>query len=202
MMATVMKCVASALIFCFSVVAGNEPERVCPPEKTKPAFENLDFSIGQVGSAPVGWLLGPEWWLRPNAPVYSATILSGASCQGGLCVEVRPIREPDSQKTAFLYQLVDATPYRGKLISLRESVRTDGSDSIARLLIHIHGPTCSSIFRDDMGKNPVHKDTWDTYQMQAPVAIDALYLEVGTQLVGAGSIWIQNVSISGSPLNR
>jgi hypothetical protein len=188
--------IAAALIFCTSPVRGQE----CPPAKMTANMQNLTFADGSPGIAPPGWLLGPEWWFRPAAPAYAAETVSGAACSiGKRCAHVRWIADPPSMKLTLFYQLVDAAPYRGKLLTFSAVIRTEAPpESMARLLIHIHGAGCRSAFRDDMGDHPIISDRWAAYKVRAPVGPDAVYVEFGMQLIGRGSAWIDNVSMAPS----
>lgn len=99
-------------------------------------------------------------------------------------------------KLTFLYQLVDASQYRGKFLTFEAAVRAEMvADSVARLLVHIHGKGCRSTFRDDMGDHPITNRNWGSYKVTAPVALDAVYVEFGMQLVGRGVAWIDDVSM-------
>ena len=46
--------------------------KACTWPELKPSPLNLNFSQGNVGSAPTGWLLGPEWFMPPHVPAYEA----------------------------------------------------------------------------------------------------------------------------------
>jgi hypothetical protein len=109
---------------------------------------------------------------------------------------VHSIRDDPSVPLAFLYQIVDATQYRGKKLTFRAAVRTEiGQGSAARLLVHVHRNDCTTSFRDDMGDHPITTGTWVSYEIQAPIALDARDIEFGLQLVGHGAAWIDKLSL-------
>lgn len=167
------------------------------PREMRATFENLNFAEGNPGSPPRGWFLGPEWFMPPHAPVYTAETASGSSCKGGRqCGWVRSIRDDPAIPQSFLYQVVDATQYRGKRLTFRAAVRTDVAlGNWARLLVRIHKEDGGTSFRDDMGNHPITSATWAFYEIHAPVGVDARDIEFGMQLVGRGAAWIDSISM-------
>lgn len=177
---------------------GNAQQRCQPPPELRPAIENLRFVQGTPGSTPPGWFLGPEWYTSPNTPpAHEVKIVSSASCNGSQqCATVHSLRV-DPSGLCFLYQVIDATQYRGKKLTYRADVRADvGLGSVARLLVRVHRTDCSTSFRDDMGNHPITAATWSSYEIQAPIALDARDIEFGMQLVGEGAAWIDNISVT------
>jgi uncharacterized protein (TIGR02246 family) len=97
---------------------------------------------------------------------------------------------------SFLYQVVDAAPYRGKSFTYRAAVRADlTTGSVARLLVRIHRNDGSSSFRWDMGDHPITSGPWTVYKIDAPIAADSRDIEFGMQLFGEGSASIDNISL-------
>jgi hypothetical protein len=195
-----LKLTASAGIVATAVFAlCDYAQTVCQPApEMRPEFQNLSFVDGAPGNAPPGWFLGPEWFMPPHTPVYEALIVSGGACNGNRqCATVRSLRDDPSIPLTFLYQVVDATQYRGKRLTYRADVRAEVTfQSAARLLVRIHRADCGTSFRDDMGNHPITVGTWSPYQIQAPVAPDARDIEFGIQLIGQGAAWIDNISIT------
>lgn len=102
-----------------------------------------------------------------------------------------------SVKLAFLYQVLDATRFRGKVLTYQADVRADVSSAgAARLLVRVHRTDCSTSFFDNMGYHPITAATWTRYEIQAPIATDARDLEFGMQLIGQGAAWIDNISMT------
>lgn len=155
-------------------------------------YENLDFSAGQVGSMPTGWRLGPE-----GTTLYAAQIVAGLSCNGPKqCANVRSLTTGAGDR-CFLYQVIDATPYRGKFLAFRAVVRAVVTGkSEARLLLRIHREDGSTSFLHDMGAHPIQSSSWAFYEIEAPIVPDAGNIEFGMQLVGGGSATIHNVSLT------
>jgi hypothetical protein len=175
---------------------GNAQQKCQALREMKAEPENLKFAASTPGTAPSVWLLGPEWFMPPHEPVYKALIVSAASCNGSQqCAAVRSVRVDPTIPLAFLYQVVDAARYRGKWLTFRAAVRTDvAAASVARLLVRVHRNDCTTSFRDDMGDHPITAGTWSTYEIHAPISLDAGDIEFGMQLIGPGEAWIDNIS--------
>jgi hypothetical protein len=108
------------------------------------------------------------------------------------CIPLAPTRG-----CVFLYQVIDAAPYRGKKLTYRADVRADvAQGSVVRLLVRVHRTDCSTSFLDDMGNHPIKGGAWSVYEIQAPIAPDARDIEFGIQLMGQGAAWIDNISMT------
>ncbi len=174
------------------------PKTCQPPREMRPAFENLNFAEGTPGGAPLEWYLGPEWFNPQRVPGHGAKTVSGSVCRSGQqCATVYSIGKISSGDLSFLYQNVDATKYRGKMLTYRASVRADvASGAMARLLVRAHRMDCSTSFRDDMGDHPITASGWSSYQLHAPIGQDARDIEFGMQLIGSGAAWIDNITMT------
>jgi hypothetical protein len=192
-----MKVTAPAGVAVILVLAFPGDAQQCQlPREMRAAMENLRFSEGAPGAAPPGWFLGPYWFNPQMAPAHEALIVSGPSCNGGgQCATVHSISA--KARLCFLYQVVDATQYRGKRLIYRADVRADvAQGSVARLLVRVHRADCGTSFRDDMGNHPITVNAWSPYEIQAPIALDARDIEFGMQLIGQGAAWIDNISMT------
>jgi hypothetical protein len=166
-------------------------------DKVHSTFLNLDFAEGNPGDRPPGWeppacvYLAQKW-------AYVTEIVSGAACNSGKrCAVVKAIREDPTDQRWFLFQRVDATPYRGKELTFRAAVRAEVAlGSAARLLVRVHGKNVSTLFFDNMGRFPVTSSAWSFYEIHAPIAQGAEDIEFGMQLIGLGSAWIDNISMN------
>jgi hypothetical protein len=129
-------------------------------------------------------------------PAHEAQLVSGASCNGSRqCATVHSISA--NARTCFLYQVIDATQYRGTMLRYRADVRADVlPGNVARLLVRVHRTDCGTSFRDDMGNHPITSSAWSPYEIQAPIALDARDIEFGMQLIGKGAAWIDNISMT------
>src|SRR5580658_1687323 len=131
-----MKILAGALAFIAACCAQPRPEWL------QDHFENIDFSAGTPGQMPPGWHLGPA-----RTPDYTAQIVVGACDGNRRCANVKSVGTV-GHNLCFLYQNVDAAPYRGKWLSYRAAVRAElTAGSVARLLVRIHRLDGSTSFR-------------------------------------------------------
>lgn len=150
--------------------------------------QNLSFAGGAVGNMPPGWQLTRD---------YGAKTVLGASCYTGQqCATVFPTRDVAAAGTGFLHEVVDAAPYRGKMLVFRAAVRVDASvHSVARLVVRVEAPDCGVSFADDMGDRPITSGTWAFYEIRAPIDRKARDIEFGIEVVGRGTAWIDNVTL-------
>ena len=188
-------CFIAVVSASFSVPAQNECQ---PRPEMRSTFGNLNFTEVAPGGAPSEWRLGPEWFTPQVVPEHEAKTVSGRACHSGQqCATVYSLGKIPSTETSFLYQVVDVTQYRGKMLTYRADVRADAaSGSVARLLVRVHRMDCSTSFRDDMGDHPITAGGWSSYQLQAPIGPDARDIEFGMQLVGKGAAWIDNITMT------
>ena len=98
----------------------------------------------------------------------------------------------------FLYQNVDATPYRNKVLVFRAASRVTGS-GLARLVVRVHKQDNSTSFYDNLGDHPIQPAHWNAYQIVFPIDGDARDIEFGIQLYGEGAAWIDQIYMS-SPI--
>lgn len=163
------------------------------PDWIHERFENLDFATGAVGQMPPGWRLGAA-----DTPAYAAEIAAGTSCATGKpCAIVRSMGLGPHEQ-CFLYQNVDATPYRGKALFFVAGVRVAGGGQ-ARLLVRVHRQDNSTSFFNNMGDHPITSAQWSAYRIGFPIDAEARDIEFGVQLFGEGAVWFDQVSVS-SPL--
>jgi uncharacterized protein (TIGR02246 family) len=153
-------------------------------------FENLDFALGSVGDMPPGWHLGPS-----GSGLYAAHIAASAWCLAGKQCGMLGSVGPGSHEQCFLYQDVDATPYRGKVLVFRATARiSDGG--LARLLVRVHRTDNSTSFFDNLGAQPIQSAQWKSYQIVFPIDGEAQDIEFGIQLSGEGTLWIDQIYMS------
>jgi uncharacterized protein (TIGR02246 family) len=190
------------ILFGMAVVLGlafsGNAQECQPRSEVRAVVQNLSFSQGVPGSSPPGWFFGPKLLKPPHAPVFEAKIVPGESCNGSQqCATVNLISQNASITRRSLYQVIDASQYRGKWLTFRADVRKDVSlGSAARLLVRVRRNDCSTTFEDDMGNYPIASSTWSPYVIRAPIASDARDIDFGIQLSGQGAAWIDNISMT------
>ena len=163
------------------------------PVEMSDQFENLDFALGSVGDMPPGWHLG-----QSDTPAYAAQIAPGSSCQAGKqCGMVRSMGLGPHER-CFLYQNVNATPYRNKVLVFSAASRVTGG-GLARLVVRVHRQDNSTSFYNNLGDHPIQSAQWNAYQIIFPIDGEARDIEFGIQLYGEGMAWIDQVYMS-SPI--
>ncbi len=118
-----------------------------------PILVNPDFEQGQPGARPLGWLFG----FGPNKLSYSALTVSDSCYSGKQCAMTKSNELIPAGSHSFLYQYVDAKPYRGMKFRFRAAVRTtvSGSPDGAGLLVRIHRVSGESCFFNNMSEGRI-----------------------------------------------
>ena len=98
----------------------------------------------------------------------------------------------------FLYQNVDAAPYRGKVLVFG-LLRGSREPAWHGWWFRVHQPDNSSSFFDNLGDHPVQSAQWDAYQIVFPIDDEARDIEFGIQLYGEGAASIDQIYM-GSPI--
>lgn len=87
--------------------------------------------------------------------------------------------------TAFA-QVIQAAPYQGKTIRLRARVRVKNPDAgAAGLWLRVDRPKQAMGFFDNMQDRPIRTTEWREYEIQGPVAADAIGIVGGLMTNGA-----------------
>jgi hypothetical protein len=94
--------------------------------------------------------------------------------------------------------MIDAAAYRGKRVRLRGAVRVDvaGSGNQGQLWLRVDRAQRQMGFFDNMGDRPVTSDEWQVYEIEGPVARDAVRIAFGAFLNGAGTMWVDGFELS------
>src|SRR5690349_4312708 len=131
---------------------------------------NLGFEDGRVGEIPPGW--APN----TNAGSFTAALSREHPHRGTGCLEI----QRDTVRVVQLcaaYQMIDATPYRGRRVRLSGWIRfepasSNDSSGSARLWIRSNGYPWSY---DEGADHPVRSSPWTRAQVVCEVAQDASY---------------------------
>jgi hypothetical protein len=153
---------------------------------------NPDFEQGQPGEPPLGWLFG----FQPKLG-YS-TLTTTESCNAGnQCAMIRSNDPVGSEGHSFLFQSIDAKPYRGMKFRFRAAVRArvSGPPNGAGLLVRVHRDGGGSCFLDNMSDRRITNGDWVFYEIVGDVCADAHDLELGMQLWGSGTAWMDDASV-------
>lgn len=148
---------------------------------------NLDFEGSPTGEPPVGW--SPFSKLPESA--YRIAASSERPHSGVRCGEILT----DVQGLVVMQQAFDATPYRGRLVRLRASLRTELADANgqAYLYMRVDRPELLG-FYGSTARTPARTSAWRQFEVIGRVAEDAVSVNIGATLEGRGRAWIDGVS--------
>ena len=143
------------------------PLPVSPGFVQLPNLLNPGFEEGRPPLLPQGWQFGSNGG-------YFAQTTSDDCYSGNQCAMVQSSRIHLPNQKAFLFQKVDALPYRGKQFTFRAAVRAKvaGPPDTARLLMRIHQSDGSSCFFDNMENRPITSEQWSFYEITGTVCLD------------------------------
>src|SRR5262249_6085195 len=149
--------------------------------------QNLDFEAGQVGAEPSGWIVPHA--IRDGG--YHVSVVEEKPHGGKRCVLVQGA---PNKANIFgnVLQRVDATPYRGKKLRLRASVRTQGR---AQLWMRVDQANGDMGFFDNMDDRPITSGDWREYTIEGEIEKDAAVLNFGMMLIGDGKAWLDDVKL-------
>lgn len=95
-----------------------------------------------------------------------------------------------------LMQQTDITDYVGKKLKLSAAIKTDKIKDWAGLWVRIDGEDTYDLWFDNMQDRPIKgTNNWKKFEISFDVPKEGTTLNFGVLLVGAGSIWINDVSI-------
>ena len=157
-------------------------------QNVEPHPVNLDFEQGTLGQVPDGWHCtttvdyGAELTAeKPKSGKYAAVLFSKVTSSGS--------------SFGNLMQAIDATPFRGKRVRLRGSVRMEGEDGRASLWMRADRAGNKPGFFANMVNRPITASDWGEYEIFGDVDDDAEVLNIGIILRGNGKAWLDAVSI-------
>jgi erythromycin esterase len=165
---------------------------VMPPPDPKAL--NLSFDEGKPGEPP------PGWKNNSLATGYRALVVS-EGCVSGTCVKVSRDAEQTREGFGVLMQRVDATPFRGKKIRFRASIRSDiPPGASARLWLRVDRPKGVMGMLDNMGDRlPGALPQWTELETHGEVAPDAEAIAFGLLFTGDGTAWMDDAVLEVVP---
>jgi C-terminal processing protease CtpA/Prc len=97
----------------------------------------------------------------------------------------------------ILTQGIDARPFRGKKIKLKAAVKTEvkGVGNQAQLWMRVDRDGGMMGFFDNMSDRPILAREWKEYEIEGPIADDAVSVFFGSILSGNGRVWIDEFQI-------
>lgn len=167
-----------------------------PPTPPLSVPENLDLSQGAVGASPPGWALAPMGFRAG----WRATLADGQGCGGkdapGRCAVLA--YDPAAaflDSYGQLRERLEATPFRGKTLRLRASMRSEltTANDVAQLAL-----ACT---RDREGTvsakaSPKGRKNWEVVEATLLVPPDAKTCDVSLAAEGEGRVLFGPVQLS------
>ncbi|HVT61040.1 MAG TPA: hypothetical protein VHR45_21940 [Thermoanaerobaculia bacterium] len=174
-------------------VAAIEP----PPAATAPlpaSPVNLDFEQGEVGKAPVGWLLTSS----SRDAGFGVELTEERPAEGRRCAVMRSIYLGGRERAGNLMQSFDAAAYLGRRARFRAAVRTEGlgPHNQARLWLAVERRNHLFGFFDSMADRPITAGDWKFYDLVGEVDPDAERIAIGLLVTGDGRVWIDAASFT------
>jgi hypothetical protein len=168
-----MSLALASLIAAASPLAGQETGLV-----------NGSFEKGVPGATPAAWQVTKG----------SAAVVTDGCRVGSACVQVMPGAGPGAESPGILLQMLDAGPYRRKLIRYRAAVRvTDGGR--AGLWLRVDRPNQKMGFFDNMSARPIFMlQDWQYFDISGFVDADAVRIALGA-LVYSGRALVDDASL-------
>ena len=145
--------------------------------------------------SPVGWTIRTLRW-----DLYDGGVDRGIRRSGSTSSFLTGGSNASSQPSASIgvMQDISAVPYRGKRVRLAGYVRTaDMATPGAGLLMSIDGPT-ERLVHDNMfsyGRAIVGTTDWTRHSVVLDVPGNAISINLGAQLQGAGTMWIDDLQL-------
>jgi hypothetical protein len=158
----------------------------------QPGPVNLGFEEGQPGQIPKGWFVP-----TPSATSgYTATLTDQNPKTGRFCAVLSHTSQTPPSIFGNLMQSFDAIPYRGKTVRFRAAVRLQPATfgERAQLWLRVDRKNRQMGFFDNMGDRPITAPDWRHYDIVGDIDDDAVAINIGLMLFGAGKVWIDDAS--------
>jgi hypothetical protein len=195
--------IAAAILVCVAPAAHGAaiaPARLVPPERAATPvasvpLQNAGFESATPGTvgAPTGWFAGQH----AGPPSYTFTHDADAPRSGKLSLRIDNV---GPEPWGALDQVITATPWRGKTLRFSAWLRTRDAKGNA------HGAGAGLAMQTRHGGYVVDQvrmrtdavggtTDWARYEVHLEVARTADQIEVGVNLFGPGTVWIDDAAL-------
>lgn len=149
----------------------------------------LLFSSLALGGVPPGWRLG-----GPEAERYRAEVDRAVTHSGKASARLSSL-EPSADGAVHLSQRIDASEFAGGRVRLSGWVRTRGVTGWSALWLRVTGERRLLAF-DNMQHRGLRGDTeWTRLEIVLDAPKESARLTYGLSLQGAGSAWLDDLSL-------
>jgi len=134
--------------------------------------------------------------LKIQARCAAASLLAALVFPAAIFPQASP-PVPRADSGGHIVQIVDATPFRGKMVLLRGAGNAEVSvhqSATMRILVYGKGKTEPAVLADQ--KDPITSREWRPYELTALVPADAERLAVDLGLSARGKVWWDELSLT------
>ncbi|MDH3284839.1 MAG: hypothetical protein OEQ13_08860, partial [Acidobacteriota bacterium] len=162
------------------------------PERSS-ALVNGGFETAKEDEPAAGWFMPAVL----SAAGHSFRFTEHEPFAGGRCAELSRASGNASGDFANMMQVLEATPFRGKIVRLSAAVRVDGQGpgDRAQMWLRVDRPGGRMGFFDNMGDRPITGREWERYEIVGLVEEDAERINVGLMKFGAGRAFLDDVEL-------
>jgi hypothetical protein len=161
------------------------------------------LTMACVGTVPAQAQQAPKGWYRAgmNADDYVTSVDPKGGRAGGPCAFIKArtpeAKTPGARGFGTLMQTFAADEYRGKRLRLSAFVKPAGVAGWAGLWMRIDGPDSSRpLAFDNMQDRPIKGTAeWKSYEIVLDVSPQAITVNFGILLHGAGEVWLDGVKL-------
>lgn len=148
-----------------------------------------DFESTPIGPPPAPWFV----------PMPESTDAKVVAIDGGQALQVS-CTSVGSQSYANAMLATEAAAFQGKAVAysarVRFEARAANPSASAHLWLRVDRPNAQVGFFDNMMDRPIRSGEWATYTIVGDVAPDAMALSLGVLLMGGGTAWIDDITIT------
>ncbi len=176
------------------------PAAVCPPTRpetpatvaTSPTVAPTTTRRTGAPSSPI-----PGWFVSGSGPTsYSVGLDPAVKHGGNAAARIGATAEPPGDQFATLMQTTAPGEYLGKRVKFSAFMKTRDVANRAALWMRIDGPNKKMLGFDNMARRPIAGTTeWVEYAVVLDVPTDAVSVNFGILLVGAGTAWLDDAQL-------
>jgi hypothetical protein len=167
-------------------------------------MKRLVIALAALGFVQVAGAAEPaaphHWDVTGGKPQDYSVSLDVVNPHGGKKSALIRSVVPNPTSFGALVQVFSAADYRGKRLRLSAFVRSQDVSQWAGLWMRLDGMNAQVLGFDNMQNRPIKGDTeWQRYSVVLDVPEAALAVHFGILLAGAGSVWLNDVSLDTVP---
>lgn len=167
-------------------------------------MKRLVIALAALGFGQVAGAAEPaaphRWDVTGGKPQDYSVSLDVVNSHGGEKSALVRSVVPNPTSFGALVQVLSAADYRGKRLRLSAFVRSRDLSEWAGLWMRLDGVNAQVLGFDNMQNRPIKGDTeWQRYSVVLDVPEAAQDVHFGILLAGAGSVWLNDVSLDTVP---